>query len=157
MNALTGDFAAVLEVGASTLSRLLASMHQVPPASGPGVPGLPHNGWLRVGDQETIDGVRGTGRAQVSVPQVELIDRSEDRVAFRIWLRIWYLADPGTAPMPEFSHGVLRAEYGLQIKHVPQSPQTPRGGAYGLLGVIPGTVSFHSVGGAGSTDAEIAK
>ncbi|MBV8991131.1 MAG: hypothetical protein JO372_21455, partial [Solirubrobacterales bacterium] len=117
----------------------------------------PHNGWLRVGDQETIDGVRGTGRAQVSVPQVELIDRSEDRVAFRIWLRIWYLADPGTAPMPEFSHGVLRAEYGLQIKHVPQSPQTPRGGAYGFLGVIPGTVSFHSVGGAGSTDAEIAK
>jgi len=157
-NALTGDFAAVLEISASTINRLLASMHQNPGPPGPGsLPTLPHDSFIRIGDDTPVDGVRGTARAQVSVPAIELIHRSQDRTAFRIWLRIWYTPDSGSAQFHEFSYGEMRVEYGLQTKTLPQSPETPRGGVYAFLGFIPGSVTFESYGPDHSADAAIAR
>jgi hypothetical protein len=157
-NALTGDFAAVLQISASTINRLLASLHQNPGPPGPGsLPTLPHDSFIRIGDETAVDGVRGTARAQVSVPTIELINRSQDRTAFRIWLRIWYTPDSGSAPLREFSYGELRVEYGLQTRRLPQSSETPRGGVYAFLGFIPGSVTFESYGADRSADAEITR
>jgi hypothetical protein len=157
-NPLTGDFAAVLQISASTINRLLASMHQNPGPPGPGsLPTLPHDSFIRIGDDTPVDGVRGTARAQVSVPAVELIHRSQDRTAFRIWLRIWYTPDSGSSPLREFSYGEMRVEYGLQTRQLPQSPEHPRGGVYAFLGFIPGSVSFESYGPDRSADAEIGR
>jgi hypothetical protein len=154
-NPLTGDFTAVLEISTATINRLLASMHQNPVPST--LPHLPHDSFIRVGDDTPVDGIRGTARAQVSVPGIELISGSQDRTAFRIWLRIWYTADSGTPLLREFSYGLMRAEYGLQVKNLPQTEETPRGGAYAFFGFIPGTVSFTSYDPDHSADAAIAK
>ncbi len=154
-NPLTGEFTAVLQISAATINRLLASMHQNTASSS--LPKMPHDSFIRVGDDTPVDGIRGTVRAQVSVPSIELIHGSQDHTAFRIWLRIWYTADSGTPLLREFSYGQMRAEYGLQIRNLPQTHETPKGGAYGFFGFIPGSVSFTSYGPDHSSDAAIAK
>jgi hypothetical protein len=151
-NALTGDFSAVLEVSGSTINRILASLHQ---STGP--PHLPHEIFIRVGDTGAIDGAQGTVRAQVSVPAIELIPNAEDRVAFSFWLRVWYVSDPYRTALPEFIYGVVGAEYGLVIHQIPQSREHPRGGTYGYLSVIPGSVHFKSATPDHSADSEITK
>src|SRR5436190_908218 len=111
-NLLTGDYDAVLQVSASTINRLLASMHQND-WSNPNTPSFPHSVGIRLGDDVEIDGVRGTAWAQVGVPRITLIDGSTDRFHLEVGLRIRYVPDPGTEPLATYIHGTLDADYEL--------------------------------------------
>lgn len=109
-NPLTGDFEAVLQVSGSTVNRLLASMHQNA-WSKPSLPSFPHGVWIRVGDPNPIDGMRGNIRGQVSVPRIDLIHGTSDRFWLDVAIRARYTPDPGSVPIPEFIHGIIRAQY----------------------------------------------
>jgi hypothetical protein len=111
-NLLTGDFDAVLQVSAGTINRLLASMHQNA-WSKPDTPSFPHSVGVRLGDVVEVDGVRGSAYAQASVPRITLIDGSTDRFHLEVALRIRYVPDPDTEPLPTYIFGTLRADYQL--------------------------------------------
>ena len=111
-NALTGDFEALLQVSGGTINRLLASMHQNAGAK-PTLPSFPHNVLLRLGDDGPIDGIRGTMRAQVAVPRVQLMHGVTDRFLLEVGIRARFKPDAGTKPLPEFIHGTVHAEYRL--------------------------------------------
>jgi hypothetical protein len=108
-NPLTGDFEAVLQVSGATVNRLLASMHQH--GGTKDLPNFPHGIWLRIGDPDPIDGMRGNILGQVSVPRLDLIHGVTDRFWLEVAIRARYTADPGTVPIPEFIHGTVRAQY----------------------------------------------
>ena len=112
-NLLTGDFDAVLQVSGATINRLLANLHQnaVGDAS---QPSFPHTVQMRVGDDRAIDGVRGLAQAQVSVPRVELIHGATDRFKLGVAVRVWFVPDRGTRPLPAFISGAVHAEYRLE-------------------------------------------
>jgi hypothetical protein len=112
-NPITGDFEAVLQVSGGTINRLLASMHQNAGFNA-NLPSLPHSVALRIGDGETIDGLRGTVWAQIAVPRIELIHASTDRFWLEVGIRARYKPDAGTRPLPEFIHGTVRAQYRLE-------------------------------------------
>jgi hypothetical protein len=112
-NPLTGDFEAVLQIDGSTVNRLTASMHQNTNAA-PGIPSFPHALWMRIGDGRSVDGVRGIVQAQLGVPQVQLINGATDRFNLEVGVRARYTADLGTAPLPQFIHGTVRAQYRIQ-------------------------------------------
>ena len=112
VNLLTGDYDAVLQVSASTVNRLLASMHQNDWRN-PNTPSFPHSVGIRLGDVVEVDGVRGTAWAQVGVPRITLIDGSTDRFHLEVGLRIRYVPDPGTEPLATYIHGTLGADYEL--------------------------------------------
>lgn len=109
-NPLTGDYEAVLQVSGSTVNRLLASMHQNA-GSNPKLPSFPHGIWIRIGDPNPIDGMRGNILGQVSVPRIDLIHGVSDRFWLEVSIRARYTPDPGTVPIPEFIHGTVRAQY----------------------------------------------
>ena len=109
-NLLTGDYDAVLQVSASTVNRLLASMHQNDWRN-PNTPSFPHSVGVRLGDVVEVDGVRGTAWAQVGVPRITLIDGSTDRFHLEVGLRIRYVPDPGTEPLATYIDGTLGADY----------------------------------------------
>jgi hypothetical protein len=111
-NPLTGDFNAVLQISASTVNRLLASMHQQP--AGAKEPHLPHGAVLRIGDDRAIDGVRGTARVQVGVPRIAWKHGATDRFLLEVGIRARYRPDSGTTPLPQFIHGTVRAEYRME-------------------------------------------
>jgi len=111
-NPLTGDFEAVLQVSGGTINRLLASMHQNA-GRDPTKPSFPHSVALRIGDDRSIDGVRGAVWTQVSVPRVQLIQGATDRFVLEVDIRARYIPDSGTTPLPEFINGTVRALYRL--------------------------------------------
>ncbi len=117
-NPLTGDFEAVLQVSGATVNRLLASMHQNDGAK-PGLPTFPHAIGIRIGDPVPVHGMKGTAYAQVSVPRIDLIHGVSDRFWLEVSIRARYKADPGSVPIPEFIHGVVRAQY--QIDNIDPS------------------------------------
>src|SRR5688572_7842772 len=108
-NPLTGDFQAVLQVSGGTVNRLLASMHQNA-FTNDKVPSFPHLVRMRIGDDFAFEGVRGTVRAQVGVPRIELIHGVTDRFILEVGVRARYHPDPGTEPLPAYIHGTVRAE-----------------------------------------------
>lgn len=112
-NALTGDFEAVLEVSSATLDRLLASMHQNAFVDTTR-PSLPHVGYFRLGDDDDVEGERGSVAAQIGVPHIVLIHGATDRFRLEIGFRARYRADPGSAPLADIIHGTVRAEYRFQ-------------------------------------------
>ena len=85
-NPLTGDFDAVLQVSGTTVNRLLASMHQNA-GDKPQLPSFPHLIGLRIGDPHPIDGMRGSIRAQVSAPQIELIHGADNKFHLEVSIR----------------------------------------------------------------------
>jgi hypothetical protein len=111
-NLLTGDYDAVLQVSASTVNRLLASMHQNAWRN-PNTPSFPHSVGIRLGDVVEVDGVRGTAWAQVGVPRITLIDESTNRFHLEVGVRIRYVADPDTEPLATYIHGTVGADYEL--------------------------------------------
>ena len=88
-NLLTGDYGAVLQVSEATINRLLANMHQNS-WEVTSNPSFPHSVGLRLGDDQMIDGVRGSAWAQVGVPRMHLIDDSTDSFTIEVGLRIRY-------------------------------------------------------------------
>jgi hypothetical protein len=109
-NPLTGDFDSVLQVSGPTIDRLVASIHQNA-FSKPGVPSFPHSPWIRLGDDYALDGVSGSLQVQISAPSIVLLDRASDRFGLLVGVRIRYVPDPSTQPLPTFIHGMVRAEY----------------------------------------------
>jgi len=109
-NPLTGDFEAVLQVSEGTLNRLLAGMHQNGFAN-PANPSFPHSATLRIGDGYAYDNVRGTVRVQVGVPRLKLFHGATDRFQLEVGIRAHYKSDIGSKSLPEFIHGMVRAEY----------------------------------------------
>jgi hypothetical protein len=110
-NSLTGDFEAVLQVSGGTVDRLLAGMHQNAFAD-PKLPSFPHVASLRLGDQaQPGDTARGTVKAQISTPRIELIDGSTDRFVIEFAVRAHFVAEAGNESLPEFINGTVRAEY----------------------------------------------
>src|SRR5437660_1509668 len=91
----------------------MASMHQNDWQE-PKTPSFPHTVGLRLGDDEMIDGVRGTAWAQAGVPRIRLLDGATDRFGIEVGVRIRYKPDPDTKPLPEFIHGTVRAIYALE-------------------------------------------
>ena len=140
-NPLTGDFDAVLQVSGSTVNRLLASIHQNG-GTKTTLPGFTHGTRLRVGDPTPIDGMRGTIEFQVSVPHIDLIHGVTDRFWLDVGVRARYRADPGSVPVPEFIHGIVRAQYRID----PIDPSCwgweKLAAQYLWIRVIPDTVSF---------------
>src|SRR5262245_50883404 len=112
-NPLTGDFDVVLQVSGGTVNRLLASMHQNAFANAK-LPSFPHSVRIRIGDEHTVDGVRGRLDAQIGVPRVDLPHGATDRFILNVGIRAWYRPDPGTTPLPAFLHGIVRAEYRVE-------------------------------------------
>jgi hypothetical protein len=144
-NLLTGDCEAVLQVSASTLNRLLASMHQN--AGGdPGVPSFPHSVGVRLGDKVKVDGVQGTAWAQVSVPRIELIDGATDRFLLDVALRIRYQPDPDSFPLPTYINGTLRAVYALEDIDPNCLGWRKLASEYLWIRVVEDTVSFTGTG-----------
>jgi hypothetical protein len=109
-NPLTGDYNIVLQVSGNTINRLLATMHQnTDPQSE--LPHFPHSVIMRIGDPTPVDGMRGTAWAQLSVPRIDLIHGEDNRFNLEVGIRARYKPDPGTAPLPEFIDGTIRAQY----------------------------------------------
>jgi hypothetical protein len=109
-NPMTGDYDAVLQVSGQTLNRLVASLHQNAWVK-PKLPSFPHSVTLRIGDGLNFEGVRGWIDAQAGAPRVELIHGVSDRFNLEVNIRARFTADPGSTPIPEFMHGVIRAQY----------------------------------------------
>jgi hypothetical protein len=109
-NLLTGDYDAVVQASESTLNRLLASMHQNAWQDA-SRPSLPHTVGLRLGDDEAIDGVRGSAWAQIGAPFLQLINGSTRQFELIVQVRMRYRPDPGTTYIPTYSVGPLRATY----------------------------------------------
>lgn len=107
-NTLTGDFDAVMEVSARTLNRVLASVHQNAVAN-PQASHFPHVSYFRL-DDPTL-GIAGSVAAQIGVPQVELVHGSSDRVRLLVNVHARFRADPGSNPLADVIHGLVRAEY----------------------------------------------
>jgi hypothetical protein len=112
-NPLTGDFEAVLSVSGVTVNRLLASMHQND-GSKSNLPTMPHVAILLIGEDRPIDGLKGKIWVQIASPRIELIHGSTDRFWLEVGIRARYKPDSGTQPLPEFIHGVVRAQYRLE-------------------------------------------
>ncbi len=125
-NPLTGTYDAVVQVAPATVQRLLASLHQQH-GTGKNLPSSPHLLIARIGDQPlagALSGVRGTAWIQVGVPAVSLVTGSEEELDLECRIRARYLADPGTAPLPEFMVGKLEARFSVK--------QTVLGGVSGF-------------------------
>src|SRR5436190_11332864 len=110
---LTGDYEAVLQVSEATVDRLLASMHQNDRAN-PDTPTFPHSIGVRLGDAGMVDGVRGMAWGQIGVPRIHLIDGATDRFWLEVGVRLRYVPDADTTPLPEFIQGTVRAQYALE-------------------------------------------
>ena len=112
-NPLTGDYDVVLQVSGTTINRLLATMHQNTDEKSE-LPKFPHSVAMRIGDPTPIDGMRGTAWAQLTVPRIDLIHGKDDRFNLEVGIRARYKPDPGTTPLPEFIHGIVKAQYKIQ-------------------------------------------
>ncbi len=108
-NPLTGDYEAVLEVSAGTISRLLATLHRND-RTNPQIPSLPH----LVGSHISVGPTRGTMVAQVGVPLITLIDGSTDRFHLQVGIRAEYTPDEGSEPLPKHINGQVGADYLLE-------------------------------------------
>ena len=151
-NPLTGDFDAVAQVSISTINRLLATMHQND-NQGQGLPSLPHQAVIRVGDKligEAIDNVTGVAHVQIGAPSIELIGGAADQFRLQCWVRVRYIPDPGSNPLRQFIHGRLHATFFYRF--IPEVG----GGASVHAEVIDGTTTFTSEDDQ-SLDAEIAQ
>jgi hypothetical protein len=151
-NLLTGDYDAVVQVSESTFSRLLASMHQNA-WQDTTRPSLPHSVGLRLGDDETIDGVRGSAWAQIGAPFFRLINGSTRQFELEVPVRMRYRPDPGTTYIPTYSVGPLRAVYEV----VDISPSCFGWGRvasqYLWIRLVEGSVVFNGDSVFGETDA----
>lgn len=110
-NTLTGEFDAVLELSGATVDRLLSSMHQNSLLDS-AKPSVPHVAYFRLGDRE--DAERGSVAAQIGVPRILLLHGATDRFLLEVGVRARYRADPGSKPLADIIHGVVRAEYRFQ-------------------------------------------
>lgn len=112
-NSLTGDFEAVLQVSGATINRLVASLHQNA-STKPHLPSFPHSINIRIGDDYCLDGVRGRVEGQLGAPRITLVIDTMDVVGLEVDVRVRYVADPGSTPLPEFIHGKVTARYRIQ-------------------------------------------
>ena len=140
-NLLTGDYGAVVQVSEATINRLLASMHQNA-WEVVSTPSFPHSTGLRLGDDGSIDGVRGTAWAQVGVPRMHFLNGSTDSFNIEAGLRIRYRPDENTTPLATYSLGTLHATY--RITEIDPSCFGWGGLAsqYMWLSVVYGSISF---------------
>ena len=111
-NALTGDFAAVLQVSGGTIDRLMATLHQNA-FTNPDLPSFPHSLQMRIGDSHPIDGVQGLAQVQIGVPRIDMIDGSTTRFGLEVGVRAWFRPDAGTAAFPAFINGTVGVQYEL--------------------------------------------
>ena len=114
-NPSTGDFDAVLQVSGSTINRLMATLHQNAGTKtddkGKRLPGHPHVVSMRIGGDDSEEGVRGWLNAQLGVPRVTLLDRVTDRFELAVDVRARFFAEDGSAYLPKYIHGIVNATY----------------------------------------------
>jgi hypothetical protein len=124
-NSSTGDFDAVLQVSGSTINRLMATLHQNAGTKtddkAKKLPGHPHVVSMRIGPDDSEEGVRGWLNAQLGVPRVSLLDRVTDRFELAVDVRAQFFADDGSAYLPKYIHGVVNATYKID----PIDPRCP--------------------------------
>ena len=124
-NPLTGDFDAVLQVSESTINRLMATLHQnagtQKDEKGKQLPGHPHAISIRIRPEGSVDGVGGRLDAQLGVPRVVFVDRVTDRFQLEFNVRARFFAAEGSAYLPMYMHGVVRATYEIH----PIDPSCP--------------------------------
>jgi len=101
---------------------------------------------------DALEGVRGSVRAQVGAPRIELIHGARDRFILEAPIRARYTADPRTTVFPEFIHGLVRAEY--FVREIPLPGNSRR---LLRIEVVENTVTFDSAGPDKSADATIAR
>jgi hypothetical protein len=99
---------------------------------------------------DALQGVRGSVRAQAGAPRIELLNGARNRVIVEVPIRARYSPDPGSTPLPEFIHGVVRAEYSVHEITVGQRRLL-------RLSVSANSVAFHSAGPDTSADARVAR
>jgi peroxiredoxin len=99
---------------------------------------------------DALDGVRGIVRAQAGAPRIELINAAR-RFVVEVPIRARYTPDVGTVALPEFIHGVVRAEYTVREIVLPIGKRLLR------FAVVPANVTFQSYGPDTSDDARIAR
>ena len=149
-NPLTGAFEIVAQISGLTINRLLATLHQNPHANPGQQPTVPSHITGRLGDTgfaEAVDGVRGTVRAQIGVPSVELIHEARDAVWVVAPVRAYFRADPGSAAFPELVRGLVRARYRLVAIAPPEGQYGTTGSGPRLwVGVDPDSITFTSRG-----------
>jgi len=116
-NPSTGDFDAVLQVSGNTINRLMATLHQNAGTKtddkGKKLPGHPHVVSMRIGQDNSEEGVRGWLNAQLGVPRVTLMDRVTDGFELEVDVRARFFAEGGSAYLPKYIHGVVNATYEL--------------------------------------------
>lgn len=140
-NPLTGDFDAVVQVAGRTINRLMATLHQNA-GTQTTLPTHPHVISFRINENDDADGVFGWLSAQIGVPQIVLLDRGTDRFDLEIPLRARFLAETGSADLPEYIHGTVRATYKMaKIDENCQGWRT-RAADYLWLRVIKNSVRF---------------
>jgi hypothetical protein len=124
-NLSTGDFDAVLQVSGSTINRLMATLHQNAGTKTDGtrkkLPGHPRVVSMRIGPDDSEEGVRGWLNAQLGVPRVSLLDRVTDRFELAVDVRARFFAEDGSAYLPKYIHGVVNATYRIH----PIDPSCP--------------------------------
>src|SRR3954453_6136428 len=116
----------------------------------PGLPGFPHRAWVALGDREVIDGVQGRLQTQIGVPQIELVDRADDRFVLHASIRARYIADYDTEPLADLISGNVRAEYRLTDIDPNCVGWAGNASKYIWFRVVEGSVSFN-----GTVDNEL--
>ncbi len=111
------------------------------------LPGHPHFVSVRIGPDNSKEGVRGWLNAQLGVPRVNLLDRETDHFELEVDVRAQFFAEDGSAYLPKHMHGVVNATYRIH----PIDPRCPgwkmRAADYFWPRVLKNTVRFR-----GTTD-----
>jgi hypothetical protein len=89
-----------------------------------------------------VDGVDGWLKAQLGVPRIVLLDRVIDRFELEVNARAQFFAEAGSAYLPRYMHGLVKATYKIE----PIDPNCPgwhtRAADYFWPRVIRSTVRF---------------
>lgn len=110
MNPLTGDYDAVVQIADRTINRLMATLHQNTNSQS-NLPTHPHILSFRIAEDDNSVRVFGWLSAQLGVPRIILQDRVTDRFDLEIPIRARFHTEGGSASLPEYIHGTVRATY----------------------------------------------
>jgi hypothetical protein len=103
----------------------MAALHQnagtQKDAKGQPLPGHPHAISLRIRADHSVEAVSGWLNAQLGVPRIVFLDRVTDRFGVEVNVRVRFFPQAGSAYLPKYVHGVIRATYRIH----PIDPKSP--------------------------------
>lgn len=140
-NPFTGENEAVVQVSEGTINRLMATLHQNAGTTKE-LPSHPHSMSVHITESESVNGVFGWFIGQLGVPQVHLLHRATDRFELELNVRARFFPDEGSAPLPEFIHGVVRATYKIHPIDEDCRGWRTRAEKYLWVRVVKNTVTF---------------